>query len=184
MSVRDRERKRGVRDDSRSPPFTLLIADIIPVQTWVSEEVNGSEHRLLLFSVILHTDFSFLIRFIIPNDEITGWWNFHSIQSMCHGDILNLRHCWTSMYYSIALTLSYANGVVRVKMNDKGGLNVNTFVIFYGFHLTFWQLSIKKKKNAQNLSLCKWENVFQHWDKEAALPACQFRNLSLLHIFW
>lgn len=52
MSVRDRERKRGVRDDSRSPPFTLLIADIIPVQTSVSEEVNGSEHRLLLFSVI------------------------------------------------------------------------------------------------------------------------------------
>lgn len=72
MRVRDRERKREVRDDSRSPPFTLLIAYIIPVQILVSEETNGSEHRLFLFSVILHTGFLFLICFIIHNDDITG----------------------------------------------------------------------------------------------------------------
>lgn len=54
MRIRDKERKRRVRDDSRPPPFTLLIAYIIPVQTAVSEEANGSELRLSLLSDTSH----------------------------------------------------------------------------------------------------------------------------------
>lgn len=103
-SKRQSERKRGVKDDSRSPPFTLLIAYIIPVQTEVSEETNGLELRLSLSLslslVLLHTDFLFLICFIIHSDDITGLWNILDTQNMCHGDILNLRHCWTGVLFN------------------------------------------------------------------------------------